>query len=331
MTAEQQLDFVEKYLRPFKGRLRTIEDTYMAVLFPKAIGKDNNFVLFREGTTAFKQNKGLDVDGNGRITKHEAAQKVRERLHVPASPPVPNPEVLATVTTFNPPLSQGDKGPAVKHLQDRLVALGFMTQQQVQTGPGVFGPKTREALRAFQQDHGLEPSGVLTLDTAQVLLNAVPDVTVGHSSTAVETLLPAAGPGFETYLRGANGRHQFGRAATITALRALGKAWSPLHPEIPFQVGHISLKGGGDFPPHKSHRTGNDVDVRPLRTDGLLSPVTIDDAMYSHTLTREFVQLVKQRHPDTTIFFNDRRLVGSMTQAATGHHNHLHLRFRHAS
>lgn len=78
MTAEQQLDYVEMYFRPYTGRLRALEDVYMAVLWPKAVGKPSGYVLFRKPTLAYRQNAGLDRDGDGRITKWEAAEKVRE-------------------------------------------------------------------------------------------------------------------------------------------------------------------------------------------------------------------------------------------------------------
>lgn len=77
MTPVKQLDYVEKYLAPFKGKLKTLEDMYMAILYPKAVGKDSEFALFKKGTTAYWQNKGLDLDKDGVITKSEAAQKVK--------------------------------------------------------------------------------------------------------------------------------------------------------------------------------------------------------------------------------------------------------------
>lgn len=61
MTAEEQLEFVERHYRPFKGRLGTLEDTYMAVLLPKAVGKGPDVVLFERPSVAFNQNKGLDT------------------------------------------------------------------------------------------------------------------------------------------------------------------------------------------------------------------------------------------------------------------------------
>lgn len=77
MTPTEQLDYVEKYLKPFKGKLKSLEDVYMAILYPKAVGKDNKFALFQEGTKAYWQNRGLDLDKDGVITKLEAASKVK--------------------------------------------------------------------------------------------------------------------------------------------------------------------------------------------------------------------------------------------------------------
>jgi hypothetical protein len=80
MTAERQLDFVEKHFRPHAGRLQSLEDTYMAILLPTAIGEANSFVLFRRGTVEYDQNRGLDANGDGLVTKDEAAQRVRSKL-----------------------------------------------------------------------------------------------------------------------------------------------------------------------------------------------------------------------------------------------------------
>ncbi len=38
MTGQQQMYYVEKYFSPYKGRLSSQEDVYMAVFYPKAIG-----------------------------------------------------------------------------------------------------------------------------------------------------------------------------------------------------------------------------------------------------------------------------------------------------
>ena len=57
--AEEQLDFVREYFLPYKNRLRTLEDIYMAVLWPAATGRGPNAVLFRRGTRAYLQNSGF--------------------------------------------------------------------------------------------------------------------------------------------------------------------------------------------------------------------------------------------------------------------------------
>src|SRR5882757_4468211 len=80
MTAVNQLDFVEKYLMPFKGKMNTLSDVYMTILFPKAVGKPEAFVLFASPSTAYKQNKGLDLNKDNQITKNEAASLVQKKL-----------------------------------------------------------------------------------------------------------------------------------------------------------------------------------------------------------------------------------------------------------
>lgn len=83
MSEVNQLDYVEKYFEPYKNKLLSLEDTYMAILWPAAIGKPNDFVLFRHdgmNPKRYLQNKGLDYNKDGLITKFEAAQKVRAKL-----------------------------------------------------------------------------------------------------------------------------------------------------------------------------------------------------------------------------------------------------------
>lgn len=85
MTAEDQLNFVYKYfLDAIKvhGPLVTLEDVYMSILWPAAIGQQSGYVLFDKGKqpTAFRQNAGLDIDKNGQVTKYEAAAHVRDKL-----------------------------------------------------------------------------------------------------------------------------------------------------------------------------------------------------------------------------------------------------------
>jgi hypothetical protein len=81
MSFASQLALVEKYLRPYAGRIRTVNDLYMAVLWPVAVDKPDSFVLFAQGDThgkAYVQNRGLDINKDGTITKAEAAKRVND-------------------------------------------------------------------------------------------------------------------------------------------------------------------------------------------------------------------------------------------------------------
>jgi hypothetical protein len=78
LTAEQQLDWVEKYFQPYKGKLATLADLYMAILWPAGVGKPMEYVLWDQRTrpTTFRQNAGLDINHDGAITKAECAAKL---------------------------------------------------------------------------------------------------------------------------------------------------------------------------------------------------------------------------------------------------------------
>jgi hypothetical protein len=76
MTRTQQMRYVEAHFRPYANRINTITDAYMAVLYPAAMGKGDNFTLFNRGTRAYGQNAGLDLNGDGRVTAGEAARKI---------------------------------------------------------------------------------------------------------------------------------------------------------------------------------------------------------------------------------------------------------------
>jgi hypothetical protein len=81
MTDIEQLDYVEKYLSPYKGKMQTLSDVYMCILWPKAVGKPEAEVLFARGTRAYDVNDGLDVNHDGAITKGEASSVVQAKLN----------------------------------------------------------------------------------------------------------------------------------------------------------------------------------------------------------------------------------------------------------
>lgn len=79
MTEVEQLDYVEKYFDRYKSKIKTFSDMYMAVLWPVATGKPEDYVLWeRDGqySVQYYSNSGLDKNGDGKITKAEASSKV---------------------------------------------------------------------------------------------------------------------------------------------------------------------------------------------------------------------------------------------------------------
>lgn len=80
MAPEDQLNFVWKYFAPYKNKIKNLDDMYMAILWPKAVGKADSYVLFTGPTSvSYRQNAGLDINKDNKITKAEAAAKVREK------------------------------------------------------------------------------------------------------------------------------------------------------------------------------------------------------------------------------------------------------------
>ena len=89
MTAIRQLDYVYEYFRPYRGRISTLGDMYMAVLWPSGIGKSDNYGLFVKGTSAYRGNSALDINRDGVVTKAEAVSFViaaRDRYTAGGSP-----------------------------------------------------------------------------------------------------------------------------------------------------------------------------------------------------------------------------------------------------
>lgn len=82
MSAEDQLNYVYKYFRPYAGRLHNLGDIYMAILWPKGVGRPDSYVLWERGSspTTFRQNAGLDVNKDGAVTRAECLKKVKEKL-----------------------------------------------------------------------------------------------------------------------------------------------------------------------------------------------------------------------------------------------------------
>lgn len=79
MTNVQQLDYVYLYLSKYKGKLNNLSDLYLAIFYPNAIGKSDDYIL---GTTEenkkliAKRNAILDTNKNGYIQKKEVVNYI---------------------------------------------------------------------------------------------------------------------------------------------------------------------------------------------------------------------------------------------------------------
>ena len=82
MSVVEQLEYVYKHFRPFAGKLKNDGDVYLAILLPRGVGQDDSYVLWDRSNfpTAFAQNKGLDLNSDGKITRTECMHKVRNLI-----------------------------------------------------------------------------------------------------------------------------------------------------------------------------------------------------------------------------------------------------------
>jgi len=243
-------------------------------------------------------------------------------------------QTQALVQQLTNGVRRDSQGGVVLPVQQRLVRTGDLKPEELTTESARLGPLTEEALRDFQSDHNLEPTGILTAATYRALYKTKLSSVPTTSSTGIDVNLPESGEGFRTFLR-EGGATQFGTQKTITALLDLARAWFQKHPECPIQFGHISRKGGGPFfstvnpgkLAHQTHKDGRTVDIRPIRKDNKILPTETSVAQYDPVRTKELVVMIRERHAGVDIIFNDRALNrAGLTRNFTGHHDHLHVR-----
>lgn len=83
MTIYEQWPFVEKYLLPWKSKMKEGIDVYFAVFFPLAMGKPDSFRLETKNIRASKiaqQNAPYDLNKDGVITKGEVRRFLEKKF-----------------------------------------------------------------------------------------------------------------------------------------------------------------------------------------------------------------------------------------------------------
>lgn len=67
MSGLQQLDYVEKFFKPYFGKIRSFADLYRAVFFPASIGKPADYIFKTKSQSAeliAKQNPAIAKASN---------------------------------------------------------------------------------------------------------------------------------------------------------------------------------------------------------------------------------------------------------------------------
>jgi hypothetical protein len=89
MSAIEQLDWVEKYFKPWAGRLRTPQDHYLAVFLPSLMGTSLSNVVARSGSDLYAQNSGFDASKKGYYTTGDVVYPITSAYSAAKSrPPV---------------------------------------------------------------------------------------------------------------------------------------------------------------------------------------------------------------------------------------------------
>lgn len=180
---------------------------------------------------------------------------------------------------------------------------------------GKFGDKTSGAIKAFQKQEKLKIDGIMGVSGQTV--NSLVSKTASNF-----TKLPLKGDGFYGKPPASE---LYGTKKTIESLKSAGRKLKKDH-DLEFGVTDISRSYGGYFPPHKTHRLGYQVDIRPLRKDDKKVPVNVNNREYSREKTEKLVNILKKDPNVKSILFNDKMIHG--VKEVAGHNDHLHVDFK---
>ena len=78
MSNVEQMDYVKRYLSPYRGKMKNWLDVYCAVFYPVLIGKPDSHVIDRE--IVAKQNPVFDLNKDLKIHKWEIRQALQKSI-----------------------------------------------------------------------------------------------------------------------------------------------------------------------------------------------------------------------------------------------------------
>ena len=76
LSFQAQLPYVIRYFGE-KAGLRSLEDTYLRVFYPAAIGKPTDYVVGPAGSKVYEQNYGFDTAHKGYVTVGDITSTIR--------------------------------------------------------------------------------------------------------------------------------------------------------------------------------------------------------------------------------------------------------------
>lgn len=118
------------------------------------------------------------------------------------------------------------------------------------------------------------------------------------------------------------GGYQYPHPVMMQAILRVSLEWQAVDKRR-IGIGNISRADGFDDDDHGSHLNGLQVDVRPLRKDGLEMPATWTDRQYDKEATARLIELFRTFSPVKSVLFNDTSI--PFVKWAKGHDDHFHV------
>ena len=88
-------------------------------------------------------------------------------------------------------LQPGQRGPEVEKLQNFLMSQGLLTKEQIKTGPGIYGPQTKQAVTYWQEINGVDNTSGPGYWGPQSIGAASGDISQPTSATSNQPQTPA--------------------------------------------------------------------------------------------------------------------------------------------
>jgi len=150
-----------------------LQERLIALGYLKGTADGNYGEKTTAAVRAFQRVNGLTVDGSAGPKTLAVLNSVEAKPASAAATATPTP-------TASSSLRQGDSGNAVKSLQSRLIALGYLSGK----ADGVFGSLTYQAVLAFQKANKLTADGVAGEKTQEKLASSSAVAASGSTPTA---------------------------------------------------------------------------------------------------------------------------------------------------